>query len=250
MMPADQAITSRSDAGASRHSAMQPPSGWTDIACQFAVDIAGGDLAGRIYAVDHAWLIDQDPQLRGLDHCDGLAGPLAFLLQPTLQRLGLWHGPGRTMTIRWTGSWQHAIGICLHESAHLIADRMRPAGSPHQLDDVELQAVRGLAAAYADSMQSRQQPLPWTGHGSRFVRCCCHLWHRGHQRMQSLRPQHLRFGDRYFGHPFGESVWVQSLADELTDTDQPISAILDSPPPPLFVERYHQATGVLPDDDE
>jgi hypothetical protein len=224
----------------------QAPRGWTDTIRQLVIDVVP-DSDGELYVVDHDWLLRQDDQLRGLSLFDGLAGSLAFLVQGPLQAAGLWRGPGRIITVRWLGCWASTVGIALHEAGHLLSDGQRAVG--HQpLEADELPAVRSLAASFAAEWPQAytQHPVPWFGHHARFVRACCQLWHRAEPLLASLRPHHLRFGDRYYGWPFTELAWLESLHDELQQAAGPIRDILDSPPPQAFVDLYHRATGERP----
>jgi len=220
----------------------EAPSNWTETAMQFVRDALPGELPGRLYCVDHDWLLERNPELAGLSHMDGLAGPLAFLVQKPLQDADLWAGPGRTITARWLGNWQRSMGIVLHELAHLVADRHSAAGM-HRMDEQEAKPVATFAASFADVWPSAvKEKRPWTGHEDRFLRACSHLWYRASLKMESLRPQHLRFGAAYYGFPFTEHTWVTALEPELGRTDVLVADLLDEAAPDVFVQRYRLAT--------
>jgi hypothetical protein len=173
-------------------------------------------------------------------------GPSAFTgrlldiqLSRQLQQEGRWQGRGFASVFfpeRIVGL-QGWIGIALHEFAHYL-----DFGTPAAMDDELLSGVSVLLGKqWPVDMEQRKtpSPLPWAGHGLRFVRACCHLAHRVGDIMESVRPSHLAFSQRYYG--VSENTWMRLLDDELQD-DRPISEILDTEAPQRFYDAWRYCT--------
>jgi hypothetical protein len=143
-------------------------------------------------------------------------------------------------------TWQEIVGACLHEFAHYLDHGLTEL--PVKRRDPELLQIAAIMSAKIQFEFPKQDPddpddlpPPWDMHEARFVRACCHLAHRAGALVESIRPQHLQFGIRYYGHPFGENVWMTAIDSELSHTGD-LRTLLDTDPPAKFAETYRLAT--------
>ena len=135
---------------------------------------------------------------------------------------------------------QQLVGVVLHEFAHYLDNPQKKRKPTTPRTQVEIETDKLQLALAMDWFKAGLVPT-WLGHEERFVRACATLWFRANQRMESLRPKHLVFGERYYPVHFTENAWIQSLSDELGYRGS-IRQLLDTSPPERFSRLYSLAT--------
>lgn len=163
-------------------------------------------------------------------------------------------GPGRGFSacfdLEQFSSWRELIGAVCHEFSHFLDSPPPPIEQIPQPDNPEteklLQVYKTLLAEHTLKMGDQYRadmktPPKWFLHEERFVRAAAHMAVRVGALVESVRPSHLSFGERYFGFPFTEATWVGTLEAELSYRGS-IRALLDIEPPEQFIELYRLAT--------
>ena len=216
---------------------------WITSSEQLIQEIAGDDMVDQAcYLVPFAWVADHEPRLRG-GSCAAWTSPLAdLLLHSWLSSHGRWHGRGFATILHadQLPTVQLFAGAVLHELGHYLTFPVVDSDCVAERSSV-LVGYLPLRWAEPSPVAIDPRPLPrWHGHGSDFVRACCHLAHRVESVIESVRPSHIRFvKPYYFG--YSESHFLQALGSELERTGS-IRAILAEPAPKAFAELWQRAT--------
>jgi hypothetical protein len=160
-----------------------------------------------------------------------------FAIRDALVRYRQWEGPGNTIVFVRGMSRDEALGVAIHEAAHLL-----PVGEP--ADDLEppadekFEQRHHVLANLRESKEVDGLPAWYPDHGAGFIRVCLHLHHRSWAIGYEVGLPRLHCaGERYdLGAPWRYMHALRPEAEQMMDAT--FSDILSTPPREEFIELF------------
>lgn len=211
------------------------------IADHWSADLVGWarrkfsiDLAGReVYFVSD---VEAGPSF----HVPGAAAwvgvGLDQRLQPRLEELGLWQGPGDVVVVQAGWSQQSAdgeLGTLVHELAHAIQFREETLSPAEVAAFREVDQRRNDQARRGETVRFSAPSVPWELHEADWIRAALHPARRA-----GVPEFLIGFAGPRYGLSGGEE-YIKALGDEPQRlAGLPVAEILKTPAPAAFDDLF------------
>lgn len=126
-------------------------------------------------------------------------GAMDFTIRDMLIAEGRWTGPGSMITFCQPMSLENALGIALHEVAHLLPFKASPVIDFEPTPNIKTKQ-REMVAASLNGPIGKSPTLPawYEHHGLAFIRRCVHLHHRAWQHGQEVGLPEIQFAGAHY----------------------------------------------------